>query len=131
MTTPASSVSVNYIDMGKVTRRERVMKKRPDLSPQELKEWVTSSDKGDEWEWVTKEYSGYPSSPPWTTFSGRLHCHKDSWVARVLREDSRSGLQPLVDKDKKTIPGKEDWVNGLWTAPENWIEWAKDKPYIQ
>ena len=132
MTTPTATV--NYIDMGKMMTDMRVrvrVEPRPVLSAEEKKEWVTSPHKADEWRWIKKEVSAVPSSPPWTTFSGRIHCHKDSWVGRCLAEDPRSGLQPLVDKDKKPIPGKEDWVNGLWTAPENWIEWAKDKPYIQ
>jgi len=78
-----------------------------------------------------------PCVPPWSTWSGRIHCDPNSWVGKMLRADPASKTIPLVfDKavDGKSINsieadgyskgvkayGKEDWINGMWFAPEDW-----------
>ena len=74
-----------------------------------------------------------PSIPPWSTWSGRIHCSPDSWVGKRLLADTNT--IPLVfHKNGKSINsmdsdeyskgvkayGKEDWVNGMWFAPKDW-----------
>jgi hypothetical protein len=76
-----------------------------------------------------------PSTPPWSTWSGRIHCSRDSWVGKRLLADSASNTIPLVfNRSGKSInsldletyskgikaPGKEDWINGMWFAPTDW-----------
>ena len=78
-----------------------------------------------------------PCEPPWSTWSGRVHCDPNSWVGKMLRADPASKTIPLVfDKavDGKSINsidadgyskgvkayGKEDWINGMWFAPADW-----------
>ena len=78
-----------------------------------------------------------PSEPPWSTWNGRIHCSRDSWVGKAMLANPESGAIPLVfDKsDGKSINsvdaegyskgvkayGKEDWINGKWFAPD----WTK------
>lgn len=78
-----------------------------------------------------------PCEPPWSTWSGRVHCDPNSWVGKMLLANSASKTIPLVfDKavDGKSINsidadgyskgvkayGKEDWINGMWFAPADW-----------
>ena len=77
-----------------------------------------------------------PCEPPWSTWSGRLHCDPNSWVGKAMLADPACMAIPLVfDKpDGKSINsvdadgyskgvkayGKEDWINGKWFAPADW-----------
>ena len=79
-----------------------------------------------------------PSTPPWSTWNGRIHCSPKSWVGKVMLADPESMTIPLVfDKpDGKSINsidsegyskgvkayGKEDWINGKWFAPADWTK---------
>ena len=80
-----------------------------------------------------------PCTPPWSTWSGRVHCSPDSWVGKRLLKDSNT--IPLVfDKNGKSINnvntegysngikayGKEDWINGMWFAPNDWSTVSMD-----
>ena len=76
-----------------------------------------------------------PSTPPWSTWSGRIHCSPKSWVGKMMLADPASMTIPLVfngsgksinNKDHDSYSkgvkayGKEDWINGMWFAPKDW-----------
>ena len=83
-----------------------------------------------------------PSTPPWSTWNGRIHCSPTSWVGKVMLADPASMTIPLVfdnlTNSGKSINsvdadgysngvkayGKEDWVNGKWFAPADWTKVA-------
>lgn len=83
-----------------------------------------------------KDSAAVPSSPPWSTWNGRIHCSPTSWVGKVMLADPASMTVPLVvDRYRGNsinsvddqgysngvkVPGKEDWVNGKWFAPKDW-----------
>ena len=59
-----------------------------------------------------------PSQPPWTTFTGILEARRDSVIGkRIIQMDPKA----TEGKHKEHKPA-EEWVRGLWTAPENWSE---------
>jgi len=59
-----------------------------------------------------------PSIPPWSTFNGLIQCSPDSWVGKHLLATNPK-TTPATYKGKP-IPGKEDWIRGMWTAPQDW-----------